>query len=208
MRRLTPLILAAALGAAAASAQAATLYTDVGPSAQTASPGAIDVTFAGGAGAGLATFDIDGYLSLDGAGDASIEDLFTLRVNGADVYSAYFPLGGAGALSVILAPSGATETYTNNGFFGGGSASLSIPVVLQEGSNTVTFAYSGVAQGLGDEAWAISNVSITGNLAAPPAAGSAPEPGAWALMIGGFFGLGATLRTRRRSPPGFARRAC
>jgi hypothetical protein len=28
---------------------------------------------------------------------------------------------------------------------------------------------------------------------------SVPEPGAWAMMIAGFFGLGAMLRLQRRS---------
>jgi hypothetical protein len=37
--------------------------------------------------------------------------------------------------------------------------------------------------------YTLDNISVTAGV---------PEPASWALMIGGFFGLGATLRTARR----------
>jgi len=37
-----------------------------------------------------------------------------------------------------------------------------------------------------------------GSVVVPPAAGSVPEPASWALMLTGFLGAGAALRSRRR----------
>jgi hypothetical protein len=42
--------------------------------------------------------------------------------------------------------------------------------------------------------FAVDDVSVTG----PAPAGGVPEPGAWALMMLGLFGLGAALRSSRR----------
>ena len=51
------------------------------------------------------------------------------------------------------------------------------------GSDTVEFAL-----GSFDIGWAFDNASVT----------AAPEPAAWAMMLVGFAGLGATLRSRRK----------
>ena len=48
-------------------------------------------------------------------------------------------------------------------------------------------------QGLGDEGWGLENIVIDG--VAP--GGAVPEPATWAMMLMGFFGLGAALRGRR-----------
>lgn len=56
--------------------------------------------------------------------------------------------------------------------------------------STLTFA-APTADGTFDRATAIDTVSVSLT--------PVPEPAAWALMLVGFGGLGATLRTRRRS---------
>lgn len=58
------------------------------------------------------------------------------------------------------------------------------------GCNRAGFAHNGC--GLGE-------VAFRSTALAPPPTGAVPEPGAWALMILGFGGVGATLRRRRHS---------
>ncbi|WP_185965219.1 PEPxxWA-CTERM sorting domain-containing protein [Glacieibacterium frigidum] len=189
------LILACGALFAASAANAATLYTLTGPTAETGSPGSIGAAFTAGAGAGSATFQINGYRTLDGINAGPLADTFTLSVNGTAVYSAQFDLGGFGSpVNVLLAPAGATQSAINNGFGQGGTAQVSVPISLLAGSNTLTFAYAGADQGLGDEAWGLSNVLVTGNA---PAVGGVPEPATWAMLIGGFGLVGASARRRR-----------
>lgn len=186
------LLMTAAFLAGAATANAATLYTLTGPTAEIGTPGSLGASFAAAAGAGVANFTIDGYRTLDGSG-SSLSDTFTLSVNGIAVYSARFGLGGIGPdVSILFAPSGATESAVNNGFNLGGTATVSVPVMLLAGTNTLTFAYAGVDQSLGDEAWGLSNVRVTGNAAV----GGVPEPATWALLVGGFGLVGAAARRR------------
>ena len=199
MRAIPSLIAAGLLAAAAPAAQAATRYNDPTTGAPNASPGELTITFDGGAGAATATFDILGYLTLDGDYDyGPYDDTFTLKVNGTDIYSALCPLGGLGVTTVTLAPAGATQAVTNNGLNLGGVARISVPITLVEGANSLKFTYAGIAQGTGDEAWALSNLTVTGNAPAPTGVGGVPEPATWAMMTLGFLGAGATLRRRRR----------
>ena len=101
-----------------------------------------------------------------------------------------FDLGGGGSNVVYFAPVGSTVTATAFSFFGGGVANVFVPLAFTSGVNTLTFSYSGAAQGLGDEAWGLSNVVVTG--------GAVPEPASWALMIVGFGMVGAAARSHRR----------
>lgn len=196
MRILTSLIAAGAIAVIAAPASAAvTLYSYPGPSADMLSPGSIDAQFNAGAGAATLTFDVLGRLSLDGFGSAWV-DTFTLSLNGTDIYRAQFPLGGEGGEAVLLAPTGATQTVINNGFFQGGKATINVPLTLVQGQNTLTFAYAGAPQGAGDESWALSGVAVSGEAFVSPA--GVPEPATWAMMLLGFFGMGAALRRRRQ----------
>ena len=151
-------IAALVVGAAriAGAADAATLYSSLPATAQQASPGSLSATFAAGAGAGSVAFDIDGYLSLDGVNCCT--DVFTLALNGTDVFSGSFALGGGGTNTIFLAPVGATSNVTQFSFFGGGVANIFVPLTFVAGNNTLTFTYTGAAQGLGDEAWGLSNV--------------------------------------------------
>jgi hypothetical protein len=57
--------------------------------------------------------------------------------------------------------------------------------VAASGPTTLTFSFVDVPA-----FYTLDNVQVT--------AAAVPEPASWALMIGGFFGLGATLRGARR----------
>ncbi len=177
---------AAAAVATAVPAAAVVLVSNPASTGELASPGSTSVTFFGPAAAGAADFVIQGFRSLDGVNP--YQDTFTLSLNGTDVYSASFDLGGGGADAVFLAPAGATDSIVSFGFFVGGEASIHTPLTLVAGTNTLTFRYDGDAQGVGDEAWGIRALTVT--------SATIPEPASWALLLGGFVIVGAAARRR------------
>jgi hypothetical protein len=181
--------LALALGAG--SAKADVLFDFVGPTAEFASPGSDFADFLAGAGPGSASFRIDGYTSLDGDSNCCT-DVFTLNLNGVDIFSGSWDMGGGGGNVIYFGPAGATAVGHSNGFFAGGFTDVFVPLNLVAGHNVLTFSYSGVPQGLGDEGWGLENVVVNGNAAVP-------EPATWAMLLLGFAGLGAALRHRRAS---------
>ena len=184
----TKLAIAAASAIAFATPTlAATLLSVVGPTGPVASPGAFTYTFSAAASAGNAAFDINGYASLDGVNCCT--DVFTLTLNGTDVFKGSFALGGGGTNTLYFGPVGATYTAAQFAFFGGGVANLFVPLNFAAGTNTLVFSYSGDAQGLGDEAWGLSNVVVSG--------GAVPEPASWAMLIAGFGMVGYASRRRR-----------
>lgn len=185
--KILNLVLATASVLAATVANAAVVYSALPATSIQATPGSLSASFNAGAGAGTVAFDINGYLSLDGVNCCT--DTFTLALNGTDIFSGSFALGGGGTNTIFFAPLGATASATQFGFFGGGVANIFVPLTLTGGSNTLTFTYTGSAQGLGDEGWGLSNVIVNGN--------AVPEPAAWALMITGFALVGAAKRQRR-----------
>lgn len=185
---------------AAMSAQAATLYSLAGPTPEMATDSSIAATFNASAGAGAASFIIDGYSSLDGQN--SYEDDFTLSLNGAPILVGTFNLGGGGGDVVYSNLNGGTvDNISGNGTnitWNGGQVVVDEPLTLVKGSNTLTFNYTSLSgpgyagfQGLGDEGWGLEQVSVTG-------AGAVPEPASWAMMLVGFGGLGAVMRSRRQ----------
>ncbi|HEX2816506.1 MAG TPA: PEPxxWA-CTERM sorting domain-containing protein [Phenylobacterium sp.] len=207
--RLTLAAGAAAIAtlAAAAGAQAATLYSLPGATPEMATETSVPATFLSAGGAGNLSFVIDGYASLDGQN--FYEDDFTLSLNGAPIVSATFNLGGGGPDVVYFAPGGATFDNVSgnltNVTWAGGQVFVDTPLALTAGSNTLTFAYHSLTdghagfQGTGDEGWGLENIQVSG------AAGGVPEPAAWGLMLVGFGGMGALLRRQRRLQPAFAR---
>jgi hypothetical protein len=188
-------------GLAASGASAAVIFDNPTPTAEmdTMAAPVLD-TFTAPAGPATATFTIDGYASLDGQN--AYEDDFTLTLNGAPILVGTFNLGGGGEQVLYTAPVGTVVTnvqgYTAGDVsFTGGQETVKVPVSLEAGENTLGFSYASLSdpnhagfQGLGDEGWGIRNVRVVGGV---------PEPGAWALMIVGFGGLGATLRAARRT---------
>jgi hypothetical protein len=205
--RLSLAASSAALGLiAVTAAHAAILFAGASPSAQMATDSSFNVSFNGGSG-GMATlsFILDGFRSLDGRN--TFEDDFSLSLNGAALIAGTFNLGGGGADVVFLEPAGATITnVSGNGTaitFTGGEVDIATPVTLASGLNTLTFGYTSLGgpdagfQGMGDEAWGAQDIEVT-TPEGRGVVGELPEPAAWALMMAGFGGAGAMLRSRRR----------
>ena len=184
--------MAAAVSLLATAAQASIVFSFAGPTGPLVSPGAAVGGFSG-TGAATLKFQLDGYLSLDG--DNYYKDVFTLNLNGTDIVSGTFDMGGGGANVVYFAPIGSVITPTSFGSFAGGKTIFSVPLSLT-GSNTLLFSYDSPGgafagpQGTGDEAWGLRDITVN-------ATGGVPEPASWALMIGGFGLAGAALRRRR-----------
>lgn len=181
------------------TAQAATVYSnDFSALGAQASPGAINDAFnAAGAGTGTMAVDLVGYLSLDGAGNCCT-DIFHISLNGSEIYTASFNLGGGGVNTVYLAPAGSMAQVTTNGAsddphnstqvtWAGGSALITLPVSFAAGNNSLEFSYSGGGQGMGDEAWGLHQVSIH----------AVPEPESYALLLAGLAATGFVARRRR-----------
>jgi hypothetical protein len=181
--------------AGGSAVQASTLIDFPGPTDALPSPDFALFTFAAGAGDGLATFTIDGIRTLDGVVGGNLEDDFTLTVDGVDILKGTWDLGGGGQNMVFFAPANATIDAHSNGFGHGGVLTITTPVSLQQGENSIRFAFSSaVPQGLADEGWDLRDFTLTG-----PGA-TAPEPAAWIMLLMGFFGMGDTLRRARRRP--------
>lgn len=153
------------------------------------SPASVSYSFNSGSSAATLSFDLIGYLSLDGNHDGGFEDFFTLKVNGTDVFAGSFSLGGQG--DNIYVSTGSTSyvsNYVGGTFsFAGGSLTVTLPVALNVGSNTLTFQYdSAIAQGTGDEGWGVKNITVT----------AVPEPETYALMLAGLGLLGFSARRK------------
>jgi PEP-CTERM motif len=184
----------------AASASAGVIFP--GPSPEQPTDTSITVSFNSGTATttGL-SFTIDGFNTIDG--QSSFEDDFGLSLNGTPIFSGTFNLGGGSDTTqavVFSNPFGATlANPTNNGTAVSGNGGQEIftfgdvfPLVT--GANTLVFSYTSLPlpghagfQGLGDEGWAIENVTV-----------AVPEPSTWAMMLVGFAGLGFAGYRRAR----------
>lgn len=185
-----------ALALAAAPASAAILLSEPGVSEYRPTPGSYTFFFDAGAdGAGSIDFGLIGRGTIDGQGAAcdigDCGDVFTLILNGSDIFQGAFRMGGPGSNAILYAPDGATVTATSGALGAGGSVLAFLPVQLRAGMNNLTFVYTGADEGMDDEAWAIADLVVRDSLTT-----AVPEPATWALTIGGFGLAGAMLRRR------------
>lgn len=179
---------AALLATASLAAAAQSLYT-AGPTGalDTASAPA-PASFSAAAGPGLLSFQLQGYATLDG--DNFWIDILHVVLNGSEVFSLSFDLGGGGTDRVLLSPAG-TTTLKNTALQ---QVDVTLPVSLLAGTNTLSLYYESPGsfegtgragfQGLGDEGWGLNSVAVS----------AVPEPARIALMLGG---LGLLLAWRR-----------
>lgn len=190
--RFPALLASAALVAGPASAT--TVFNLASPTPNTGSPGMYTYNFNAGAGAGTLDFVVAGYASLDGQNCCT--DTLSVTLNSVLIFQGTYDLGGGGANVTFVNTGGGSVTPVSNGFFNGGTLTFGNGAVnLLNGSNSITFAYSGGDQGLGDEGWGINSATIDGNAFA----GGVPEPAAWSLMILGFGLVGSALRAERKT---------
>ena len=125
-------------------------------------------------------------------------DYFNIRVDGNLVFSQNFDtFSGVPAANANLT----NLSYgTHLGFSGWTDQAYTINLNLNQlaaGNHTIEFFASGnVWQAGDDESWAIDNISLTGDRAAPSA--DVPEPVSGALLLGGL-GAMALARRRRRA---------
>jgi len=145
-----------------------------------------------GAGTGTLSFDLLGFRSLDGA-DNGYTDTFTVSINGVDVFTGTFNLGGGGSDS-YSGPTGTTVTGGTGSTditWAGGTRTITIPFAILLGSNSITFSYTDL-QSFDDEAWGLDNVSVTGEVS------PVPLPAALPLLGAALLGVGGLARVRRK----------
>jgi hypothetical protein len=192
-------VAALVLGASISTANATVIHTDGATDFNGVyrGVGTFSTSFISTATSGSISFDLFGANSVDGldTGGFFYDDLFTITLNGADVFAGYFNMSGGGSNSVITNTLGWTwNTVTNPGgnFSGGVTSITGILSGLNVGSNTfeVTFSSPGGAgdQGTGDESWALNDLDI---LVAP-----VPLPAGGLFLLGALGGL-AALRRRK-----------
>ena len=156
-------------------------WTTIDGTVDALGPGYFGFLCSGAGGSDQYCVDLDGS-----TGDAGIMfQGFNLLAN--RTYTASFDLAGSfrdASNTVAVAFGGASGSYTLAQTDPFATHSLSFTPTTS-GSYSLSFANAG-----GDNQGALlDNVSISG----------VPEPTGWAMMLLGFGGLGATLRTRRRA---------
>jgi hypothetical protein len=186
----------AAMMAALGAAHADVLYSAPGTGSEMATPGSSSISFdAGASSSGMLTFTLDGYLSLDGWANGWT-DVFHLSSNGTEILTGSFNLGGGGTSSLALNSNGASYVFNgapdNQITWQGGTVDFSVPLELLAGTNTVEFSYTGTAQGLADEGWALSNVEVTGVMT------PVPEPTTAGMLMVGLLAAGGLRSASRK----------
>lgn len=202
----------------AQSAEAGLIYSAAAPTGPIATNQTYSVVFNSSPVAAALSFVIDGYASLDGQN--FYEDVFSLKLNNALVFSGTFNLGGGSnsgsQANIYYNPFGATFTNltgngTGIGWQGGKEAISFASLPLAAGSNTLTFGYTSASgghagfQGIRDEAWGIEKIKAEDkekDEAPNPAVSPVPGPtvgagGAGFAFAACLFGWLLNRRTRR-----------
>ena len=172
---------------ASATANAVVLPSSAGPLDTGTS---FSTVFNGTGGSNTISFDLLGYYSLDGVNCCT--DTFHLSLNGTEIFSGSYNLGGGGSNLTYIDSIGSVITGLSNapwdGNFKNGTITISGLLTLLSGSNTLTFAYD-PGQGLGDEGWGVNNLNVS----------SVPVPPAALLLGTGLLGLAGLRRKAKKA---------
>jgi len=140
------------------------------------------------------TSNVSGFGSLEAFGSTTIEDLV---ISGTAIGST-ITVGASAAVNPtpddVIFDAGGLEIELNRQVFTGADGPLSTADGITTDALYIDFSNFALGTGLvnGDIVVGESQASIFG-------APVLPEPGTWALMLAGFAGLGAALRSRRRT---------
>ena len=132
-----------------------------------------------------------------------VDDRGVLRLNGTDIDSAGISIPGASAFDFgsgnvpyVFGANGAHDVTVSSGFLTGlNSLRLWINDTGAGVTGNLVNGPNGPSGTTGYDLAATLTYQV-----APSTTGAVPEPGAWALMILGFGGVGASLRARHRRP--------
>lgn len=193
MKTVSKLALALLAACSLQTAQAAPVVV-AGPTGPMETNTSLNFGFASGSGAGQMNLAIDGFATLDG--DNFWIDFLSIQLDGFEIFSGTWNLGGGGADRVLVDPLGATVSHV------GAMLDIELPLTFSAGAHLLTIGYyspnsfegSGRAgfQGLGDEGWGIQSLIVE---APPRGASGVPEPASLALALAGLGLLG--MRRRR-----------
>lgn len=178
---------------ASATAQAVVLPSSLGPLDTGTS---FNTTFNSVGGSSTIKFDLLGYLSLDGA-DNGYDDTFHLSLNGTEIFSGSYNLGGGGYNVTLVNLIGGTIAGLNGNpdYTGpiGGQITISGLITLLAGSNTLAFSYvPSFPQGLGDEGWGVKSLTASN-------VSSVPLPPAALLLGTGLIGIASLRRKAKKA---------
>lgn len=178
------------------AAQASLITNDFRILGAKPSPGQIAWNFNAVGGSARLDFELAGYRSLDGYNNG-YTDIFHLLVNGTELFTGSFNLGGGGTNTILYNPnhgSALTTTYrasddvhnSHQVTWAGGVTQINLPLTLLLGANQLQFSYSGMMQSPEDESWGINVASIS-TIASTKT--SLPEPSTFTLLMVGLLGI-------------------
>jgi hypothetical protein len=142
--------------------------------------------------------------SWDSTNGAPSPDYLNIYLDGIQVLQ----LTSAAASGSVTFLGGGTQVALGDFFDSSGGFYSQDRIVDMSTASSLTFAHTGSSfvlgisaggggwQGGDDESWGIDNLSITTSRSDTR---GVPEPATWAMMMLGFGGLGAALRSRRRN---------